>query len=162
MEAVTKPPLRTIAVILIVPLAVAALWLLRGATGELSDSAVRHGVQVRALVLSVDGDTATVRIPRPDDDVVTTIARHGDYAAGDTTLVVYDAVDPGRASELGAPAPSQPVERALVVAGIAAAVVAGAWVLSRRTGRDDDEVVRPHEVRGGRLLQPERQPQPSR
>jgi hypothetical protein len=144
---------RSIVVALCVPLVVAALWLVRDATAKLSDAEVRHGVQTRAQVLGVDGDRATVRIPAFDDAVVTTITRHGDYAAGDTVRVVYDTVDPTRASELGAPAPSTPLTRGLVVVALFAIVTGGGWLFLRR--RPDVPQAGRDVVRGGRELQPQ-------
>ena len=157
MQVMKPTPMRSIALAVFVPLAVAALWLARDATSSLSDGEVRHGVTTGALVLDVDGDRATVRIPRPDDNVVTTITRHGDYAAGDTVRVVYDAVDPARASELGAPAPSTPLARGLVVGVPLLIAAAGCWLYLRRHPGEPmaDAVRRGDVVRGGREVQPQ-------
>jgi hypothetical protein len=149
-------PTRSIGLAFCVTLALAALLFVRDATARLSDTEVRHGVHTGALVLAVDADRATVRIPRPDDDVVTTITRHGDYTAGDTIGVVYDVVDPARASEQGAPAPSTLAGRALVVAVPLLLAAAAAWLSLRRPDEPmADEVNRRDVVRGGREVQPQ-------
>jgi hypothetical protein len=157
MQAMKRTFLRSTAVVLSVPLVVAALWLMRDATAQLSDTEVRHGVYTGAQVLDVDGDRATVRIPLVDDTIVATITRHGDYAVGDTVGVVYDTVDPARASELGAPAPSSPLTRGLVVGGLLVIVMAGGWLfLGRRPDVPVADEVGPRDVvRGGRELQPQ-------
>jgi hypothetical protein len=157
MHAVSRRPLlRSTAVIVGVPLLVAALWLVRSATTRMSDAEVRHGVRSRAVVLAVDGDHATVRIVRPTDTVVTVINRHASYAVGDTIRVVHDPVDPGRASELGAPVPSTALQRSLVVAAPIILTVFACWWYMRRHPEDDaEDTGRRDVVRGGRLLQPE-------
>ena len=157
MQAVSTRFLRRpIAIALSVPLVVAGLWLMRGETSALSDGEVRHGVHTRAVVLAVDGDEATVRIVRPADTVVTVINRHGDYVVGDTIRVVHDIVDPGRASELGAPTPSTPLQRGVAVAAPLLLVIAGSWWYSRRHPEGDDAApARSGVVRGGRVLESE-------
>ena len=159
MQVMKQTPhaVRSIVLALCVPLTLAALWLARDATSRLSDSEVRHGVHVGALVLAVDDDRAAVRIPGPDDDVATTITRHGDYAAGDTVSVVYDVVDPARASELDAPAPSTPLARGLVVGVPLLFVTTAAWLSLRRRPDEPmaDDVRRGAAVRGGREVQPQ-------
>jgi hypothetical protein len=157
MQVMKPRPLRSIVLALCVPLAVAGLVLVRDATARLSDPEVRHGVHTGALVLAVDGERATVRIPRPDDHVVTTITRHGDYAPGDTVPVVYDVVDPARASERGAPAASTPLVRGLVVAAPFLLAAIGCWLFMRRHPDEPlaEDVKRGDVVRGGREVQPQ-------
>lgn len=157
MGAVPKrAPLRAAAVLLSLPVLVLALWVLRGVTASMSDGEVRHGVATRAVVLATDGDVATVRIPLPDDDVVADIEAHRDYAVGDTVHVVYDPVDPGRVSEQGAPRPSSPLSRGLLVAGLCAVCVAGSMLLTRRPPHRASTGHAGTEVRGGRAVEPAR------
>ena len=157
MQAVPKRyPHRSIALFLSVPLVVAALWLVRSATSQMVDGEVRHGVRSRALVLSADGDHATVRIALPTENVVADVTRHGDFVAGDTIAVVHDPVDPGRASELGAPIPSTALERSLVVAAPIVLVMLGCRAFMRRRLDDDAEQPPRHgAVRGGRVVEPQ-------
>ena len=157
MQVMERNPLRSILLALCVPLVIAALLLVRDVTARLSDTEVRHGVHVAALVLAVDGDRASVRIPNSEGAVVTTITRHGDYAAGDTVRVVYDVVDPRRASELDAPAPAAPLTRALVAVGLSAIALAVGWMYLRRRPEEPEaeEAVRRDVVRGGRERQPQ-------
>jgi hypothetical protein len=159
MAAVPKrAALRAAAVLVSVLLAGLALWSLRGITRSLSDGEVRHGVATRAVVLTAQGDTATVRIPLPDADVVTDIEAHRTYAAGDTVPVVYDPIDPARASEHGAPASSSPLSRGLIVAGLFVAglcvCVAGSALSTRRSMHRASAVHAGNEVRGGRAIEP--------
>lgn len=155
MEAVSKRGfLRAAVALLSVPLLVLAAWLVRDVTSSMSDDEVRHGVVARALVLTTDGDMATVRIPLPDADVVTGIEAHRTYAAGDTVPVIYDVTDPRRASEQGAPAPSSPLTRALAVTVLCAVVVACALLPSRRRADGETPRARGSEVRGGRAVEP--------
>lgn len=149
-----RAPLRAAAVLFSVPLVVLALWSLRGVTSSLSDGEVRHGVATRAVVLAVDGGTATVRIPLPASDVVTDIEAHRAYAAGDTVPVVYDPVDPARASEQGAPNSSSPLGRGLFVAGLCAVCVAGSLLVTRRPPHRASAGHAGTEVRGGRAVEP--------
>ena len=149
-------PHRSFALLLSVPLVVAALWLMRGATSQMVDGEVRHGVSSRALVLSVDGDHAIVRIALPTENVVADVTRHGDYVAGDTVRVVHDPADPGRASEVGAPMPSTALERSLVVAAPIVLAMLGFWAFMRRPTDDDIEQPPRHGVvRGGRVVEPQ-------
>ena len=153
----TRSPLRSAAVALGVPLLVVALFLLRSATQDMSDTEVRGGVSTRAVVLDADGHRATVRIALPDSDVVTDVSTRRPYTAGDSIPVVYDPVDPTRASEQGAPATSSPLERGLVVVGLCALALGGTWALTRRSP-EQEQVERDHAqvIRGGRAVEPER------
>ena len=157
MEAVSKRgSARAALALLSVLLLVLAAWFVRDATFSLSDSEVRHGVMTRAVVLATDGDVATVRIPLPDADVVTDIEAHRNYAAGDTVAVIYDATDPTRASAQGAPTPSSPVSRGLLVAGLCAVVVTASLLVGRRATDDTAAEHTGTEVRGGRAVEPAR------
>ena len=157
MQAVSKRySHRSLAIVVAVPLVAAALWMARGATSQMVDDEVRHGVRSRAQVLSVDGDRAVVRIALPTETVLADIARHGDYVAGDTVLVVHDPADPGRASEVGAPMPSTVLARSLVVAAPIALFLIASWMVMRRQPDDDTERPPRHgAVRGGRVVEPQ-------
>ena len=157
MEAVKRPSPRPAVVGAVVVVAVVGAVLLRGVTSAMSDDAVRHGVATRAVVLASDEQRATVRIPLPTSDVVTDIDVARRRSVGDTVPVVYDPVDPTRASEQGASRPSRPMTRGLVVAALLATGVAGGWLASRRPAQDGAPAsARADVVRCGRALEPER------
>lgn len=134
MEAVSKRnPLRAAVVLLAVP--ALAFILVRAGSAQFIDDEVRHGVSAYATVIDVGDEVVTARIALPDRDVTTQVRvrESRDYVVGSTIAVVYDPVDPTRASERdAAPAPSGASRAALVLAGLG---VGAALVWAAGSGR---------------------------
>lgn len=159
MEAVPKRnPLRVAVVLLAVP--ALAFILVRAGSAQLTGDEVRHGVSAYATVIDVGDEVVTVRIALPDRNVTAQmrVRESRDYVVGSTIAVVYDPVDPTRASERGAaPAPSGASRAVLVLAGLG---VGAALVWAAGPGRPKvteaehhvsvHEARRPASVGGGR------------